>query len=561
MRFSTQTLSIGSLFALSILLPLAAAGLDYSNATDSYDDAPFSRAEQAGISLLTNLEVVEGNPDGKFHPERTLNRAEFMKIAIGLYIKGNDDLFAGYSWYKNGSVRNNRCFPDVSLNDWFGMYVCEGKDLDVIRGYPDGLFHPEREVNYAEAVKILAEVFEYGVTDPGFEEFWYEPYMDAAASRGVLLPISLRSGSQLTRGQMARLAAAFRAESEGELEIYRAAELGEDIQNSSSRAVSSSSISSISSVSSSSSVSTDFPVQSTFLIAGERSDPIAGGTFVNGLEGMHVRGAEVRLEEEVTAIQAMYIVSEEGTQLGTLSLDVNDSEDRVWKGTFPAEGAYYIPEDEERVLGVEMVMKARNAGGVSEDLVQVENFKLTVIGEDTQTSYESRSGSLVTIVYPKHQTAFGEITAVRSTLPATNAFIFGPGQMLGSFEFDAASVSGTSVAIEQLYFDISKSSDVAVTNWQLGTKDSNERHGCSVTASQVECISIPATIGDISGTRVIRLFGNVTLGGSINPSYIQVTLQIPGSPESGGAVRWTDGTGHFSWVDLDQPVAQGTLWK
>jgi hypothetical protein len=70
--------------------------------------------------------------------------------------------------------------------------------------------------------------------------------MLAAEERGVSLPSSVEPDHSLTRGQMARLAAAFVAENDGELDAYRAAERGqfESVPSSSSSSSSRSSPSS-----------------------------------------------------------------------------------------------------------------------------------------------------------------------------------------------------------------------------------------------------------------------------------------------------------------------------
>jgi len=46
-------------------------------------------------------------------------------------------------------------FPDVSPNDWFAPQVEKGLENGIISGYPDGLFHPERTLNKAESLKMV----------------------------------------------------------------------------------------------------------------------------------------------------------------------------------------------------------------------------------------------------------------------------------------------------------------------------------------------------------------------------------------------------------------------
>lgn len=50
------------------------------------------------------------------------------------------------------------CFPDVTT-DWFSKYVCFAKEKSWIKGYNDGNFKPDKEISRAETIKILLEVF------------------------------------------------------------------------------------------------------------------------------------------------------------------------------------------------------------------------------------------------------------------------------------------------------------------------------------------------------------------------------------------------------------------
>src|SRR3990167_6556907 len=66
--------SLGLALSLGLLLPLAvfAAGIF----PDVGDNHPF----KAEIESLARAGIVKGNPDGKFYPERSVNRAEFLTL-------------------------------------------------------------------------------------------------------------------------------------------------------------------------------------------------------------------------------------------------------------------------------------------------------------------------------------------------------------------------------------------------------------------------------------------------------------------------------------------------
>ena len=550
--------------SLLIVIPAAALALDYTDVSGGYADAPFSRPEAAAISLLTNLEVVEGDPNPEdeshrlFHPERPLNRAEFAKIVF--MARGS-----------NTPPPLFDCFPDVT-REWFSPFVCYEKQLGAVKGYPDGLFHPERNVNYAEALKILTVSFGYEIPSPLPREHWYLPYARAAQEHKTVLPVSIAYDAALTRGQMARLAAGFVAEANGELDLYRMAERGQTpVRSSSSTSSSSSSFSSASSLSSSPassasstsssfSVIHDFPARSRFLVAGERSQPIASATFFANLEAMFVRRAEVKLKNKIDGIDSMYIVAADGTELGQIALDkVFDTTEKTWRGALTSN--YRIPKGEQRVIGVEIRMKVRNQGGTSEEMVQVDSLKLTVEGEwSTETSTTGTDGG----PYPKHQTSMGRITSVRNAQEATGFLPLGPGQQLASFTIAGSAVENVNLKIEHLLFQVTASTFVNISNWQLGIVDSSERMNCSYNSTDfaVSCSSLTDSLGTLGGgSRTFRFYGDVSLASGATAKDLQISLNLAGNLETLGAVRWTDGTGHFSWVELEEPLARGTIWK
>lgn len=541
------------------LLPLAALALDFTDRSPMYADAPFTRSESVGISVLTNLGVVQGYPDRTFRAGQRINRAEFLKIAL---------LTRG----RGGTAAQN-CFPDVAERDWFSPYVCQAKKDGIVAGYADGFFRPERHVSYAEAVKILAVLYGYPLHEkPGTP--WYGKYVDAALERGVLASPPGDLQTFLPRGAMARLAAAFRAEADGELALYRSAEQGRKPGSSSSASFAASSAtssaassesspvgasSSSSSMSSASSSLPLFPVRSRFLILGRETPPIAGATYTALNEAMRVRGAEVKLKTKVRSFDALFLIDDAGNKLGQLSLHPNDDTDRTWKGTFPADTAFVIPKGEDRVLGVIARMKVLDAGGVPEELVQADLVRLTVEGV---SSGESNTPSGGDIIYPKHQTSLGRVAGVKNAGGDREAFTTGNNLVIGAFAFSADTLPSVEARLQNLAFTISKPAGVAVNGWELGSLDSSTRVSCSVSEATISCAGIPASVGTIAGgSRTLRLFGTVSLDQGVRDPYLQVTLDDPGSVGFNGAVQWSDSTGQFTWVELAAPVAKGTLWK
>ncbi len=579
--------SLASLLSVGILAPTLAFALNYTDATDKYTDAGrFTASESAAISVLTNLGTIAGNPDGSFQTSRGLNRAEFAKIVISLYIQMHTADGAEYKWYEggefsagpNGIPSGQKCFPDVSLNDWFGAFVCEGKFRGFFEGNPDGKFHPERSVNYAEAVTMLVRIFGYDlphVTGP-----WYSTYLHAAADHDVDLSEDPNADTAITRGQAVRLSAAFVAEYQGELDLFRDAERGETVRSSSSMrsssrssssmstssrgSSSSSNASSVSSGSSSSASSRaanlpDLPVRSHFLVLGERSEPIVGLKIFNELEGVYLRSVKVHLDDDINSIDTMFLVDENGVEIGQIPMDkLYDSSEQTYRATFSG-GAYKVAKGKQITLAVEARLKPRGSGGGgSDELVVVDSLQFGLEGEDSGSTYTATSQS----VSPGHQTAQGRITGVTNALSATDSFSIGNDELVGAFTFAGTHVESTELRVRSVEFQVSKSADVVVGDWQLGATDTSDRVACTVNSDIVTCSNIPESLGTLtSGPRTLRLFGDVSLAPGATSPFLQVSINQPGSVGTQGAISWSDGSATFTWTELTQPIARSTKFQ
>lgn len=144
------------------------------------------------IAYLKAEGIIEGNPDGTFAPNRLLNRAEFVKIAV-LAKYNESEINAG-----------TNCFPDVDVNMWYARYVCMAKANGIVKGYPNGLFGAERNIQVEEAYKVVSEIFyqdQVIVTNP-----WYLTYMNIAQQFNFDVTVS--AGNEINRNEMATIIAA-----------------------------------------------------------------------------------------------------------------------------------------------------------------------------------------------------------------------------------------------------------------------------------------------------------------------------------------------------------------
>lgn len=543
-------------------IPLAASALSWSDSANRYtDEQRLSRAEYAAVSVLTDIGAVSGNPDGSFDASRALNRAEFLKIVL----LSRTDLQVDASSAAN-------CFPDVPADAWFSAYVCYAKQAGIVGGYPDGTFKPSQVVNYAEALKMLVGVFDLTLGEP--TSIWYEQYVSAADRERLLLPVNIEYGSPITRGQMARLAASFYAHGEGDLETYRLFERGissvSSSQSSSSVETSSSSssaesLSSYSSSSSESSESSDssvsssmFPATSHFLLLGHRTPVLMDGQFTLEEES-ELRQVTVELFDDIESFSVLELVNEDGDILATLTLDSFDSEDTTWRTSLPEGERAILPLGGNR-LGIRAVMKEAGQGSAGE-LVDFDRFYLEVVAVESR---DSRQVLPIDLHRPMHQTALSQIVTVENSGGVSGDMTPGTLRTVGSFSFEAQFTTGAILDLEELSFSVTKSG-VTASNWRIGSPSPIQQESCALdngNSAIVVCPVIPDSLDTIgSAPRTLMLFADISLSEGAQGAFIQASLADSGGVGSNGDVQWTDGSARFTWVDLDAPMAEGTLWR
>lgn len=548
---SVWALSVGA-YTASVVLPVFQASLNYTDRSAQFSDAPFPQEESVAISLLTNLGAVAGYPDGSFLPGRKLNRAEFLKVAL-----------MSHPLSDNVTLVPMGCFPDVRAEDWYSPYVCSAKERGIITGYADGLFRPAQPVSFAEAITILVRLYRHPQTSsPG--DAWYVSFVRAAHDHDLLLQPSVPYDALLTRGQMARLAAAFRAEVEGELEHYyilegratmeEEAPIPEDEETPENEGGSSSS-------SASSVGETEVPfisATSHLLLLGSMTPLVADGLFVFGHEEATVRIVNVRLDRTVESIESVILVDADGQEAGPLRPQTIDNK-REWKGEFDGDKAARIPADRGVRLGLKVKLWGRGNRGESEELFQVREFDVVAQG----TGGQMRQLLAQDRHFPFHQTVQASVASVWNGGDTTGVLRTGKNRLLGSFAFSAKTLPETDAAIENLVFTL-RLDGVRISNWALQRPGMIDRVPCFVSTLEedtIDCVNIPRSVGLIgSNLLMLNVYGDIVLETSERHS-LQLILGDPGAIGRSGAVQWTDQTGHFVWMEGEYPLAEGTKWE
>lgn len=547
---SALTIAIGASLAVT-----SAFARDFSGSNIGwYGDGPWDRETNIAVSVLTDQNVLRGNDDGTFRADTLLNRAEFVTIAMRLS--------------PNTGVSASRgCFPDVSPDAWYAQDVCDAKVVGYVRGNarddvtPDRWrFEPGRSIQYEEALKILSEIFAVSVTGSTEGDRWYEPYVRAANQFEIGLE-GLRPGDVITRGEMARLAVAFQAYVEGELDELRAAEAGtssSSSRSSQSSSRSSSSSSSVVSSRSSSSVSvdprTDTSVESNILVLGETSPILAGVKFFSNNEPIQADQIVITLNGSAQSLSLIRVYLSNGVLLGNA---VRDSAGSAVFTLNLDEDDFLLPRRVDTSVYLRGVLKEFEEGGTSGEVIEVNNVTLRGFGDWSSDAYASTS----TDTFPASETARAAITGMTNTGSANAALTAGAGQLLAQFRVNA--VEGDSqaqVRITALNLRI-EGSGVSLSNVYLRTEGGDDVSDCTNSSTTITCTSIPSAIGTVDLQKTIRVYGDVTVNSNVTNPSLRLTINDPGSITAAGDVTWTDRTETFEWIPVDMPVARGTLFN
>ncbi len=161
---------------------------EYINAAAPFEDlADSGKRMVAAVALLKDKGIISGYEDNTFRPEGTLTRGEAAAILAKLV---------------RGEYNTVSDFPDTE-NHWSKEAVNYLVSADIIHGYEDGLFRPDKEISYSEAINLVLSIMGYnGVLFMGRDT------IDIAMNEGFLDGLkSFADNSPISRLDFARLIA------------------------------------------------------------------------------------------------------------------------------------------------------------------------------------------------------------------------------------------------------------------------------------------------------------------------------------------------------------------
>lgn len=132
-------------------IPQPAPSSAMQSATPAGEPSP----EELAVKNVLSSRLMSGYPDGQFHPEGQLTRAQLASI-INKTFKVSER-----SIPPEVALRDPQMPADVPAGHWAYDDVRTVLKHGVMQGYREGYFHPDHPVSRAEALAIFAQA--YGV--------------------------------------------------------------------------------------------------------------------------------------------------------------------------------------------------------------------------------------------------------------------------------------------------------------------------------------------------------------------------------------------------------------
>lgn len=165
----------------------------------AFRDVPEDHLYREEIKEARERGILKGYSDETFRPDQRITRAEFVKLLVST-------LFTKESLEPCVRERSDG-FTDVSDIAWYAPYLCTAKRAGLIHGYPDGTFRPDYPIAFAEAAKVIVEVFQLPIKED-HSLSWYDASYLALKDAGAIPPTIQTFDQPLNRGEVAKLMAA-----------------------------------------------------------------------------------------------------------------------------------------------------------------------------------------------------------------------------------------------------------------------------------------------------------------------------------------------------------------
>ncbi len=141
--------------------------------TALYEDIEPEHWAYESIYRLTTRGILSGDDTGRYRPDDSVTRAEFLKIILNTLKLSDADAQCS--------------FDDVAPDAWYYPYVATAAGIEIVAGVGNNCFNPEASITRQDAVKIMynAALFKNTILKEVRE---YSEFTDAAHISDYALP-------------------------------------------------------------------------------------------------------------------------------------------------------------------------------------------------------------------------------------------------------------------------------------------------------------------------------------------------------------------------------------
>lgn len=274
-------------------------------------------------------------------------------------------------------------------------------------------------------------------------------------------------------------------------------------------------------------------------------------------EPLNVDKVRITLVDSTATLDSLQVYDMDTRYLGRATLDTAIAGQKSYLLRLPT-GMLTLPHRQNMTVYVRAVVKSNDQGGQSNQTVRVASFGIEGTGEWSSDPYTQTYSD----TFPTFVTARARLTKIENAGEQTGNYTNGSNQRIAAFRFtgEGDTIGLNALRVTSLTFQVDAPTGVTISNVYVKRQDGDDQSTCTVSASTITCIGLPASIGSVKDPSVIYLYADVAASGVQNPT-LRVSINNPGTSSSAGAVTWTDGEATFSWVSFDAPVARGTSWQ
>ncbi|MBR0278305.1 MAG: S-layer homology domain-containing protein [Clostridia bacterium] len=182
--------NLNKVLAMLVVFMMVVSTVAFASFSDVAETSSYSTA----VEVDTDLGLIKGYEDGTFRPEGEITRAEFAAIVVRML--GQEGQVAGAATVTQ--------FTDVPATDWSAGYVNIATQAGIIKGYGDGRFGPNDQVEYQDALTMMVRALGY---EPAIGSAGYPTgYLTKAGDLGLTSNVSGSNGVAINRGAVAQIA-------------------------------------------------------------------------------------------------------------------------------------------------------------------------------------------------------------------------------------------------------------------------------------------------------------------------------------------------------------------